>query len=76
MLVKLAIWYLRRKRVSVIMNYRINGGLLKPKQNQSYMYENTFIETEHRYIDNSEMDVPEGNFSFSKPIQRSGENGS
>lgn len=50
------------------MNYRLNGGLLKPKQNQSYMYGNTFIETEHRYMDNSEMDVPEGNFSFSKEI--------
>lgn len=69
MIEKLAIWYLRKKNVSIIMNYRLNGGILKPKQKQSRMYDNTFIDTDHRYMDNTKCDVPEGNFEFTKQIQ-------
>lgn len=66
MLTKLAIWYLRRKKNSVLIGYDLKGGLIVARNNDAFVYNNSLIKVEYRNSDNESLEIPEGKFSYVK----------
>lgn len=46
---RLAVWYLRKRKVSVIMNVKIETGCIRQLTKTCYIYDNELIDT--RYYD-------------------------
>lgn len=64
MLAKLAVWYLRKNRRSVLIGYNIIGGYIIAKDNNAFIHNNNLIDVECRDSDNKLFDLPEGQFSY------------
>lgn len=62
MLKKLAIWYLRKKNVSVLINYRIEDGKVQQLHDESRIYNNEFINVDYRLKNGEKFHIPEGQF--------------
>jgi NADH:ubiquinone oxidoreductase subunit D len=68
MLTKLAIWYLRSKGVSIIMNCKLEDGKVQQLRSTGFTYDSHFKNVEYRLIDDSLFDIPEGKFNITKPM--------
>jgi hypothetical protein len=65
MLTELAVWYLRKKKKSVLINYEINNGVVKCRNNESYLYDNILNNVEYRLSNDKEFVIPDGKFNVS-----------
>lgn len=65
MLRKLAIWYLRKRNCSVLINYIVNEDSIKQKTSDAYIYDNHFGKDALYLDDKGEIfDVPYGSYEF------------
>lgn len=66
MLTKLAIWYLRKRKVSVMIGFVTFRGSLQSDNKRAFLYDNTLNET--KYFDQlgKSLDLPEGKFHFDR----------
>lgn len=64
MLTKLAVWYLRKNRRSVLIGYNVKDGCIKAKHNNAFIYDNNLTNVEYRDSDNKPLELPEGKFSY------------
>jgi hypothetical protein len=62
MFAKLAIWYLRRKKCSILINYEIIGGCIKALGVKNYTYDNKLIGVDYRLRNGEKFDIQEGKF--------------
>lgn len=62
MLTQLAIWYLRKKKISVAIGFAFLGGEVRSKAPNSYLYDSTFTRCRFVESDNQPFRVPEGPF--------------
>jgi hypothetical protein len=62
MLTKLALWYLRNRKVTVIMNYKVEGGKLTQKTNEGYTYDTDYNDSEIYLSNGKKFNIPEGKF--------------
>jgi hypothetical protein len=58
----LAIWYLRKKKISVLMNYQIDNGKIRPLTHMNCMYDNNLNNVDVRSNNNQVLVIPEGKF--------------
>lgn len=61
-MIRLAIWYLRRKKVSVIMNMDVEGGTIKQMARYGYTYNNKLANVRLLDKDGQELKIPQGKF--------------
>ena len=65
MLKRIAVWYLRKRNASVILNIKVSDGLIKVKGNQAQIYDNEFNNTKFITEDNQEFLIPDNKaFNF------------
>lgn len=64
-MIKLAIWYLRKRKVSVLLNMRVDGGAIQQTTRYGCTYDNHLNNV--RYLDKNgkELIIPEGKFKIS-----------
>ncbi|WP_374723668.1 hypothetical protein [Calidifontibacillus erzurumensis] len=62
MLKKLAIWYLRKKKCSVLIGYKLSGGQIKALNKDAYTYNNVFDNVDYRLSNDKPYKIPEGKF--------------
>lgn len=62
---KLAIDYLVRQKVSVIIGFKAEGGALQPKHDDSYVYNNHFDYVDFVGPDGTPITIPTGKFNIS-----------
>lgn len=60
----LAIWYLRKRKRSVIIGYKLEGGKVKCLYNKAYIYDNYIEDIIYRCSDDTPFEIPEGKFSI------------
>lgn len=66
-----AIWYLRKKRCSVMIGCRIMGGHVQPLHKNSYIYDNRFVNVDFLDKNGKKINIPqEGKFSVKKLKKR------
>lgn len=71
MLINLAIWYLRKKNVSVLINYKVEGGKMKQLSNIGRTYDNELHNTDYYLMDGSKFIFPNGKFKIEKTNSQS-----
>jgi hypothetical protein len=59
---KLAIWYLRKRKRSVIIGYMLECGKVKSLNNKTYIYDNQVKNIDYRCSDDTQFEIPEGKF--------------
>jgi len=64
MLSSLAVWYLSKRKKSVIIGFETTGGEVKSLNQDTYYYNNTFDNTVNKNNDDSIFLVPEGKFKI------------
>lgn len=64
MLSNLAVWYLSKRKKSVIIGFETQGGELKSLNQDTYYYDNTFDNTVNKNHDDSLFLVPQGKFKI------------
>jgi len=64
MIIRLAIWYLRKRKVSVLINMKVKDGTVQQKTNKGWTCDNDLHNV--RYLDKNgkELVLPEGKFQF------------
>lgn len=61
----LAIWYLRKKKKSVLIGYELEDGTVKALNNKAYIYDNRIKDINYYCSDNTPFEIPEGKFNES-----------
>ncbi|MEH7652311.1 hypothetical protein [Bacillus safensis] len=74
MITKLAIWWLRKRKRSVMIGYEIIEGEIKARYNTALLYDNTLIGVSYQDSDGKSFNVPEGKFAY-KRAKEAGANG-
>lgn len=69
MLTKLAVWYLRKRKKSVIIGFTIEGGITRPKYNDIFTFDNNFNGVDYRLTDGTPFDIPSGKFNYTKEAE-------
>lgn len=64
-MIKLAIWYLRKRKVSVLLNMRVEGGTIQQKTRIGLTYHNDLNNAKYLDKNGKELVLPEGKFQFS-----------
>ncbi|UUV47112.1 hypothetical protein [Bacillus phage vB_BanS-Thrax5] len=64
MLSNLAVWYLSKRKKSVIIGFETTGGEIKSLNEDTYYYDNTFDNTVNKNHDDSIFLVPQGKFKI------------
>jgi hypothetical protein len=59
----LAIWYLRKRKRSVIIGYMLEDGKVKCLNNKAYIYDNQVKNIDYRCSDDTRFEIPEGKFN-------------
>jgi len=59
---KIAICFLKQRKISIVIGYEITNGNLKSIYNNSYIYKNILNNVEFKNNDNNKFSVPEGKF--------------
>lgn len=62
MLEKLAIWFLKKRKVSIIIGFAHEGGAIRPLNRDTYLYDNTFDRCQFLEYNGAEFQIPEGKF--------------
>ncbi|MEC1349146.1 hypothetical protein [Bacillus licheniformis] len=66
MLTSLAIWYLRKRKQSVLIGFDMDGGQVMSQSNRTFVYDNTFRDTVFKAVDGEELILPRGKFSITR----------
>jgi hypothetical protein len=66
MLSKLAIWYLRKRKASVLIGFEIKGGSFKSLNNKTSLYDNELYDVNYKTVDNFPLCIPGGKFSIER----------
>lgn len=66
MITKLAIWWLRKAKKSVVINYVVTEGELQAKQKQVFIYDNDFTDTVYKDYDGEIVALPSGKFTMKR----------
>lgn len=66
MLTSLAIWYLRKRKLSVLIGFEAIDGQVKPQNNRTFVYDNTLRNTVFKSPDGEVLILPEGKFSITR----------
>ncbi|MDQ9095526.1 hypothetical protein NQS36_04030 [Bacillus sp. C1(2022)] len=64
MLTSLAIWYLRRRKRSVLIGFEADGGQVKSQSNRTFVYDSTFRNVIFKEADGEVLILPKGKFSI------------
>ena len=64
MITKFCIWWLRRKKVSVLIGYRATFGIIKQVNNAGFIYDNHFEKAVYLLPNGDKFDVPGGKFKI------------
>ncbi|APP15618.1 hypothetical protein ABH16_04685 [Bacillus altitudinis] len=74
MITKLAIWWLRKRKRSVMIGYEVIEGAIKARNNNALLYDNTLIGVSYQDSDGKSFNIPEGKFDY-KRVKEAGANG-
>ena len=66
-MIKLAIWYLNKRKVSVLLNMKIEGGIVQQTTYHGCTYNNTLNDIKYLDKNGNELVLPEGKFRFEYP---------
>lgn len=69
MFIQLATWYLKRKKVSIVMNCDITGGTVKQRTNRGVTINCDFVDAKLIQSDGVEFEIPKGKFKIVRPSQ-------
>ncbi|WP_042426161.1 hypothetical protein [Geomicrobium sp. JCM 19039] len=72
MIEKLAIWYLRKRKCSVLINFNIDSGYFQSLMYKTYLFDNALSNVHHLTADGKPLTIPEGKFTV---IRKSDEEG-
>lgn len=64
MLTKLAIWYLRKRKISVLMGFTTSRGSLQSDNDVTYLLDNFLMDTAFYDKFGKKWLLPEGKFSY------------
>jgi hypothetical protein len=64
MLSNFAVWYLRKRKKSVMIGYEIENGKVKSLNPSSLTYDNFFGDIDYRMCDGKRFIIPTGKFSI------------
>lgn len=63
-MIKLAIWYLRKRNVSVLLNMKIDGGTIQQKTRYGCTYDSDISNGKYLDNDGKPLNIPKGKFKF------------
>ncbi|MEH7714237.1 hypothetical protein RJD11_10045 [Bacillus velezensis] len=66
MLSSLAVWYLRKRKKSVLIGYHIKGGFIKTLNKHALTYDNVLFDIDYRSADDRPIILPEGKFTIER----------
>lgn len=58
MLTKLAIWYLRKRKKSVLIGFNIKDGEIQTKNKTTYYYDNQLTDVKIKRLNGEDFDFP------------------
>lgn len=61
-MIKLAIWYLRKRNVSVLLNMKIDGGTIQQKTRYGFTYDSEINNVNYLDADGELFNIPKGKF--------------
>lgn len=64
MLTKVAIWYLRKRNVSVLIGFLLKGGAIQQDNEKAYLYDNWNNKTSYYTKSGIKIKIPEGKFKI------------
>ena len=67
MLTKLAIWYLRKKKKSVLIGYELDKNKIRCLSNSAYIYDSNLNNVDYLCKDGTPFDIPKGKFNVNVP---------
>lgn len=67
MLTKLAIWYLRKRKRTVLMNIRMYGNKVQQISYNGFFYDNDLMNIEMYDTEGNPLHVPQGKFHIQTP---------
>lgn len=74
MITKLAIWWLRKRKLTVLIGHDITGGEIKARFNKVYLYDSNLRDAVFKDPYGIPFNVPEGKFAY-KRAKEAGANG-
>ncbi|MGY8620256.1 hypothetical protein ACN6A9_01575 [Bacillus safensis] len=66
MITNLAIWWLRKRKRSVMIGYEVIEGAIKARNNNALLYDNTLIGVSYQDSDGKSFNIPEGKFDYKR----------
>lgn len=63
---KLAIWFLRKRKATVVIGLIVWEGEIQSKSKKAYLYDNVFVDATYYTYDDVPVDIPSGKFSVSE----------
>lgn len=70
MLSKLAIWYLRKRKKTVILNVIAKDGSMQQSERSALLYDNCLMDVAYYDYDGNIVTIPEGKFSFEREVKQ------
>lgn len=64
MISELAIWYLRKRKKSVMIGMLANGGNIQQNNRNGFLYDNHLCNVKYFTADGHRLDLPEGKFHY------------
>lgn len=64
MITTFSIWWLRRTRKTVLLNFEVTGGVLASRGNETYIFDNNIEDTLFITSDGVNYHVPDGHFQI------------
>ncbi|QLI77123.1 hypothetical protein [Bacillus pumilus] len=71
MITKLAIWWLRKRKLTVLIGHDITGGEIKAKSNKVYLYDSNLKDVAFKDPNGIPFNVPEGKFAYKRAKEAS-----
>lgn len=63
-MIRIALWYLRKRKVSVLLNMKIDGGTVQQKTRYSCTYDNELTNVKYLDKDGEMVNLPKGKFKY------------
>lgn len=70
---KLAIWYLRKKKCSILIGCKISNGQVKTLSKDNYIFDMVFNNVDFRLNDDTSINIPQGKFQILIPTKENGQ---
>jgi hypothetical protein len=74
LLANLAIWYLRKKKKSVLIGYELDENKIRCLSNSAYIYDSNINNVSYLCKDGTPFDIPTGKFNVNVPMKEGGIN--